>query len=211
MAKTSKQSGADLKIQAMPGEEESATLARTALRPSINAAVTIKEYSRKYGELDLTSLVNELSGLAKLANQGDLGRAEATLMIQAHTLDAIFNNLAQRAHCAEYMSQLESYLRLALKAQSQCRATLETLAVIKNPAPVAFVGQANIGQAVQVNNAAGKTSEGSRARENPNLQSKLLEHQHGQRLDFGTAGAAIGADPELATVGEINRPANSGG
>lgn len=97
MAKTSKQSGADLKIQAMTGEEESATLARTALRPSINAAVTIKEYSRKYGELDLTSLVNELSGLAKLANEGDLGRAEAMLMIQAHTLDAIFNNLAQRS------------------------------------------------------------------------------------------------------------------
>jgi hypothetical protein len=33
---------------------------------------------------------------------------------------------------------------LALKAQSQCRATLETLAAIKNPQPVAFVRQANI-------------------------------------------------------------------
>jgi hypothetical protein len=36
-----------------------------------------------------------------------------------------------------------TYLRLGLKAQSQCRATLETLAAIKNPRPVAFVQQAN--------------------------------------------------------------------
>jgi len=30
---------------------------------------------------------------------------------------------------------------LALKAQAQCRATLQTLAEIKNPHPVAFVKQ----------------------------------------------------------------------
>jgi hypothetical protein len=88
-----------------PGEEASATLARTALRPSINAAVTIKEYAKKYGDLDLMSLVDELSNQARLANEGDLKRAEAMLTIQAHTLDAIFNNLAQRANGAEYMDQ----------------------------------------------------------------------------------------------------------
>jgi hypothetical protein len=27
-------------------------------------------------------------------------------MIQAHALDAIFNNLAQRTHCGEYMKRL---------------------------------------------------------------------------------------------------------
>ena len=43
-------------------------------------------------------------------------------------------------------------MRLALKAQSQCRATIEALTNIKNPRPVAYVRQANIGQAVQVNN-----------------------------------------------------------
>jgi hypothetical protein len=36
-------------------------------------------------------------------------------------------------------------MRLALKAQSQCRATLETLAQIKNP-PVVLARQANIAQ-----------------------------------------------------------------
>lgn len=44
----------------------------------------------------------------------------------------------------EYLNATDTYLRLALKAQAQCRATLQTLAEIKNPRPVAFVKQANI-------------------------------------------------------------------
>jgi hypothetical protein len=39
----------------------------------------------------------------------------------------------------------EAHARLALKAQSQCRATIETLAAIKNP-PVVVARQANIAQ-----------------------------------------------------------------
>ncbi len=77
-------------------------------------------------------------------DKNDLGRAESMLLVQAHTLDAIFNNLARRAINAEYMPSLESYLKLGLKAQGQCRATLDTLAKMKNPSPVNFVAQANI-------------------------------------------------------------------
>jgi transposase InsO family protein len=44
-------------------------------------------------------------------------------------------------------------MRLALKAQSQCRATVEALAEMKNPKPVAYVQQANIANGPQqVNN-----------------------------------------------------------
>ena len=32
-------------------------------------------------------------------------------------------------------------------------------------------------------------------------QNKLLEAQNGERLDFGAPGAAVGANPQLATVG----------
>jgi hypothetical protein len=39
-------------------------------------------------------------------------------------------------------------MRLALKAQGQCRATLETLAVLKNP-PTVFAKQANIAAGAQ--------------------------------------------------------------
>ena len=39
-------------------------------------------------------------------------------------------------------------MRMALKAQNQCRMTLETLATIKNP-PVVFAKQANTAQGPQ--------------------------------------------------------------
>ncbi|MDT4288453.1 hypothetical protein RO575_02670 [Methylomonas sp. MO1] len=56
---------------------------------------------------------------------------------QAHTLNELFNNLARKAHGQEYLKNYEAFLKLALKAQSQCRATLETLSNIKNP-PIVF-------------------------------------------------------------------------
>ena len=119
-------------------------------------------------------------------------------MIQAHTLDAIFNTLAQRASRA-----LDRYLRLGLKAQSQCRATLETLATIKNPQPVAFVRQANIAHGPQQLNNRGAAA-ASRAEESENPPNKVLEHQHAERLDFGTTVAAIGSDPAMATLGTFD-------
>jgi len=54
---------------------------------------------------------------------------------------------------SEYINAAEIYLRLALKAQAQCRTTVETLVEMKNPRPVAFVSQANISNGPQqVNN-----------------------------------------------------------
>jgi hypothetical protein len=44
----------------------------------------------------------------------------------------------------------------------------------------------------------------SRARETEIEQSKLLEARHGERLDFGTAGPTVGADPAMAPLGELD-------
>jgi hypothetical protein len=209
-ATTVKRDPNTLVAETKPNEEQAVSLARTTLRPSIKGAVTIKEYSKKYGDLDLMGLVGELSDQAKAANEGNLKRAEGMLMVQAHTLDAIFNNLAQRAINAEYMDNLDRYLRLALKAQSQCRATLETLAAVKNPAPVAFVRQANIANGPQqVNN--GVAANASRAGISENQPNKVLEHQHGERLDFGTTGATGSTDSPMETVGAVNRPQDKKG
>lgn len=217
MARNGKQKSTTVKrdpnalvAEAKPNEEQAVSLARTTLRPSIKGAVTIKEYSKKYGDLDLMGLVGELSDQAKAANDGNLKRAEGMLMIQAHTLDAIFNNLAQRSINAEYMDNLDRYLRLALKAQSQCRATLETLSALKNPAPVAFVRQANIANGPQqVNNSLAENT--SRTGISENQPNKVLEHQHGERLDFGTTSATGGTDSPMETVGAINRPQDKKG
>jgi hypothetical protein len=136
------------------------------------------------------------------------------LVAQAHTLEAIFHELAKRSalNMGEYVNAAETYMRLALKAQSQCRATIETLALIKNPSPVTFVRQANVAHGPQqVNNGPPPMSgEASRARELKNQPNELLEQQHGERLDDRAAQATIGADSALETVGEIHGATNTG-
>ena len=87
-----------------------------------------------------------LTEQTKVAIDGDLNRGEAMLTAQAHTLDAIFNCLAQRAavNMGEYIDTVEAYLKLALRAQSQCRTTWEALSAIQNPPLASYVKQANI-------------------------------------------------------------------
>src|SRR5579864_4290125 len=80
-----------IKILAGSETDEAKLLARHALRPSLRAAVTTQTFSKQFGELDLTALVDELATQAKAVNTGDLQRPEAMLIAQAHTLDAIFN------------------------------------------------------------------------------------------------------------------------
>ena len=129
------------------------------------------------------------------------------LTAQAHTLDALFNDLAQRALRSEYMPNLDCYLKLSLRAQSQCRATWETLSAIKNPPAVGYVRQANIAHGPQqVNNASAAPGGDSRAGagENQNLKNELLEQTDGKRLDTGTTCAPGRTDPAMATVGEVN-------
>ena len=95
----------------------------------------------------------------------------------------------------------ECNMRMALRAQSQCRATLETLAAIKNP-PVLFARQANVTTGPQqINNGV---AESSRAREIEAERTQLLRADHGERMDTGTAGATGRGDPALATVGTLD-------
>ena len=198
-------------ITATGKPDEDRAIARTALRPTVQAAITLKEYGKSYGELDLSGLINSLTAQTRASSDGDLQRAEAMLTMQAHTLDAIFNNLARRAITAKYMDNLDRYLKLALRAQAQCRSTWEALTTIKNPPVMGYVQQANIAHGPQqVNNASAAPARAPRAGENPNLQSKLLEEKDGERLDTGTPRPPSRVDPALATVGEVDRAEDRG-
>ena len=111
----------------------------------------------------------------------------------------------------------ERYLRLALRAQGQCRATLETLGVIKNP-PTVFAKQANIAAGPQhVNNtlsvghSAGGELISPRAGNHEIEKSKLLEAHEQERLDAGPAGSARACHQTPPPMGTLDRPANGGG
>lgn len=164
-------------------------------------------YTEELGKLDFVSAIKVLIEEGKRINAGNLIHVERMLLIQAQTLDAMFNNLACRATLTDFAEPLEALLRVALRAQSQCRATLETLANIKNPPQVAFVKQANIGHNQQVNNHG--NPENARAEETKNQQNQLLEKCDGKRLDIGTQEKAVNIDKELATVGKVDRPQKS--
>jgi hypothetical protein len=100
-----------------------------------------------------------------------------------------------------YVPVAETYLRLALKAQSQSRTSIESLAQIKNP-PVVYARQANFANGPQqVNNGISLSG----ARENEIPPNKLLEAQHGERLDARTASTASGANQAMETVGTVDR------
>ncbi|MEQ1837782.1 MAG: hypothetical protein ABL858_05520 [Candidatus Nitrotoga sp.] len=187
------------KLPAMTDKEKTEHIANVALFPSANAAAVIAEYARAFGEQDVQALMDQLRTKFDQVENGDLQHCGAMLVGQAHALQSIFMNLSRRAVNQEGLAQFETFLRLALKAQSQCRATLETLAAIKNP-PVIFAKQANIANGhQQINN--GTPAPASHAGKNINQQNELLEVQHGsETLDTRTAGATNGKDKAMATV-----------
>lgn len=183
-------------------ETDAQALARFSLCPSFSASVTamrfdVGHYPTPKGALDLNELIGALESQCKAASAGDLSQVEHMLVSQAHALDAIFNSLAQRAavNFGEHINAGEMYLRLAMRAQAQCRSTIEALGVLKNPHPVAFVHQANIANGPQqVNNARAGQIE-----ERPN---KLLEVPDGQRMDAAAkTEAGIAHSPVEAVAG----------
>ena len=106
--------------------------AATAIHPGANAAAVIQEYGKPFGEQDVGVLAGELAASIEQVQGGEMKRCEAMLIGQAHALQSIFMNFSRRALAQEYQKNLESFFRMAMKAQNQCRMTLETLAAIKN-------------------------------------------------------------------------------
>ena len=151
--------------------------------------------SKAFGEqIDVPSLMEHLREQAVAVNRGDLSQAEAMLMNQAAALQSLFVRLTERGLGQSQMPNFESLMRLALRAQSQCRATLETLAAIKNP-PLVYARQANVTSGPQqINNG---TAAPSQAREIKNEQSKLL--------DAREASASGSSHSTLETLGEVDR------
>jgi hypothetical protein len=184
-------------------------LADVALDPLFGSAVIASSFGKPFsGETDLTAFYEALHDRARAIRSNKLGSVEDMLTAQAAALNAMFLELARRsgANMGEYMQAADTYMRLALKAQAQCRSTLETLATIKNP-PVLYARQANISNGPQQVNNGTSASPASNLASPPN---ELLETDHGKRLEPGTTGATIGSNPLLETVGAIDGAADSG-
>ena len=204
-----------------PGETPDRFMAQVASAGIVGNARSLVDFGHgTFGELSLTDCAKALKDTAQGLNDGDLSAAVTMLSSQAVALNAMFGELARRSalNMGEYLDASERYMRLALKAQGQCRATLETLAAIKNP-PVVFARQANInnGGQQQVNNGAPQNRPVSdagaavpHASESLSGPNELLEDcTHGRtQLDNRATAAASRANPGLEPVGAFDRAAN---
>ncbi len=186
-------------------------MAECGLSAVMANAATSRLYSNgTFSKSDLTETAAIMREKAEQVQRGDLSEVEATLTAQDATLDAIFNELARRAtlNMGEHLNATEIYLRQALKAQAQCRSTLEALAEIKNPRPVAFMKQANISQGhQQVNN--GVQAGESHAHGNAPIQSKELSGVGNELLpDTSASSLTCRVNQNVETVGKIHRGVN---
>jgi len=179
--------------------EDGNAMANFALNPYMNAARIIGVYDDR---LNATDQVDIYALLLKQKKQEDASGTrvpEVMLSAQAHALESIFTRCATIALQQEGMKNIEGCLRLGLKAQSQCRSTLETLGHIKNPS-IIYAKQANISQGhQQVNNnmvPVEKHTENEK------------ERQNGHRLEQSTSSAAIGINTNMAAMEEIKRSKN---
>lgn len=143
--KTPKDPGT-VRIRHEPGKTSERILADAAAQGTLGNAHVMATFAKPMmGELHLDECVSALCAKAGAVNRGDLSSAESILIEQAAALNAIFGELSRRAAMimGEYRDATDRYTRLALKAQIQCRATLETLATVK-AGPAIFVRQAHI-------------------------------------------------------------------
>ncbi len=187
--------------------------AQAMLMPSVNAAVVMTTYQGNIvgKDVDFAELTEGLRETFSKSKEGDLSRLEQMLIGQATALQSIFTSLARRAHSQEGLRQFESFLALALKAQSQSRATIQAVVELKYPRQVAFVKQANISHGPQQVNNGGDNRSNTRtlahAEEKQINQNKLLEDQNHERthLDTGATTAAGRSNPALEAVGAVHR------
>jgi len=166
-------------------------------------------------KIGVFDLAQQIESRARVVADGDLCHVEMSLISQAASLEALYSNLIDRALRSKEMTHIEVFFRLGLRAQNQCRATLETLATIKNP-PVIFAKQANFAAGhQQVNNGNAPAPAHGKIETVPNelmtetRRTEAIGEVKHERLDTRTPGAASGANPAMATVGAQHRSTNT--
>ncbi len=178
---------------------------------SINAQ-TVRLFARGMaGVVDLTESVALMQAKTEQVLSGDLSGPEAILTAQAVALDVIFNEMARRAalNIGEHLQATDTYMRLAMRAQGQCRATLQTLGELKNPRQVAFVKQANITHGhQQVNN---HSENFIHPRTEDFSTNKLTGEGNELPPNARASSTESSTYKKMETLGAIHRPQNARG
>lgn len=164
----------------------------------------------------IEQVVSELNGKIDTIQAGDMTSIEAMLVGQAHVLQTMFVTLGRMATTKTQLAQYTAFMNLALKAQSQSRATIQALVELKFPKQTNFVKQANIAnghQQINNNEPTVHTKETSTrapahapAKEINNQPNELLEVNNGNKtMDDRTTQTTIPKDKAMATMATQHR------
>ena len=102
----------------------------------MTGAVTAERFAAPtFGPSDVTECVSVLRDAARAVSAGDMSGPEAMLLGQAAALNSLFTDLTRRSvmNINTHLEAADRFMRLALKAQAQCRAAVEALATLKSP------------------------------------------------------------------------------
>ncbi|MGE0742742.1 MAG: hypothetical protein AB7O98_15490 [Hyphomonadaceae bacterium] len=180
----------------------------TAAEMAAWRVISAAEGNSVLGDLiDTPGMIAALRAQNSAISAGDMRSVEAMLASQATALQSLFARLIERGVVQNSLPQYEAHMRLALKAQAQCRATLETLANVRN-GPVIYARQANVaaGAPMQVNNGVPAGADARQIEKSPN---QLLEPPAHDRMDTRTPSVAGKGNPPMETVGPKHRTKNA--
>lgn len=185
-----------------PPSDDEMHNARAMSNGALGVTVTAAYSPMVNGGSSVQALANVLADRARAVSAGDLSDLDLMLLSQAQAMNAMFVHLATLAHRQEGRESLQTVTTLALRAAAGSRQAIEAIGELRQPRQVTFAKQANIAHGPQqVNNGMARAAEVTPA------PTELLE-QHEQRMVPAAPGANVGADPHLAPVGAVNRPAN---
>ena len=181
------------KTEIVKGEKPDAKqMAEIVTRPSINSAAVMAVFNAPFGDLETPEVEKEIRNQIAAIKAGDMSNVEAMLYGQAIALQTIFVAQSRRAQVQDRLPVFQAHFNLALRAQAQCRSTLEALAELKAPRATTFVRQQNNANQQQVNNdavvtanhsetlinAGTKAIEATRTEAIPVSSNELLEVRH---------------------------------
>lgn len=124
-----------MKIPEEPGKSQEEMLTDFALLPHHRHALIVKGFAgRSCGDsADYELTAAKLADIAGAVRKGRLDDLTDMLAAQAMTLDTMFSEYSRCAmmNLGHYPDAVDRYMGLALKAQANCRTTVETLARVK--------------------------------------------------------------------------------
>ncbi len=131
--------------------------------PAFSCGDLISQYRgpafSQWRKIDANNVADSLEETIAAVRDGDMSGLEAALVSQVFALQSMFVDLATRARAQKSSDAVNALTHLALKAQSNSRATVQALTEMKFPRQTAFIKQTNVAHgAQQVNNGTGTTS-----------------------------------------------------